>query len=238
MDDAWQNTVLLLTSDHGWHLGEQNEWCKTTLFENALHVPFMIRDPRTFAPHGHSGEWTTAFAENVDIYRTLADLAGLADRVESTVQGTSLAPLLRNLQDASAKHAAFSQMARCVTDAITGKEIDIWTTADSCTRTPKDKIGYMGYSVRVSTWRFTMWLEWDGLQLAANWNKVNATELYDHHGDHGTGPTMFDEYEHENVATSHPDVVAKLTALLRERFAPITQIGEQNVQANAQHVLV
>ena len=73
---AWDNTLVLLTSDHGWQLGEHNEWCKTTLFELAVHIPFMIRDPR--APHGHTGERTMAFAENVDIYRTLADLAGLS----------------------------------------------------------------------------------------------------------------------------------------------------------------
>ena len=93
--DAKTRTFCILS----WQLGEHNEWCKTTLFELAVHIPFMIRDPR--APHGNTGERTMAFAENVDIYRTLADLAGLSSEVDASVDGHSLAPLLRASPPAS-----------------------------------------------------------------------------------------------------------------------------------------
>jgi hypothetical protein len=83
--DKPRERVLKSRGDFKSTKGDRFHRCKTTLFELALHIPFMIRDPRPTAPHGHSGEVTAAFAENIDIYRTLAELAGLEDQVESTV---------------------------------------------------------------------------------------------------------------------------------------------------------
>ena len=78
---------MLLTADHGWQLGEHNEWCKQTLFDVTLHIPFIIRAPnRRF---GRSGRHTSGMAELVDLYRTLADLAGLPPPAAG-VDGTSL----------------------------------------------------------------------------------------------------------------------------------------------------
>ena len=182
----------------------------------------MIRDPRPSAPYGHSGETTAAFAENIDIYRTLADLSGLEAKVESSVDGVSLAPLLVNpdhTQNPKAKRAAFSQQAHCLIDPHTSLPIDVWTVADSCTMTPRDSLGYMGYSIRTSAWRLTTWLQWDGAELQANWSAINGTELYNHTGDDGIGLSALNDYENENVAQKNPDVVAELMAQLRGHFA-------------------
>jgi iduronate 2-sulfatase len=209
---------------HGWQLGEHNEWCKTTLFELALHIPFMIRDPRASAPYGHSGAVTAAFAENIDIYRTLAELSGLEAKVESSVDGVSLAPLLVNpdhTQNPKAKHAAFSQQAHCLIDPHTNLPIDVWTVADSCTMTPRESLGFMGYSIRTNEWRLTAWLQWDGDALQADWSAINGTELYNHTGDDGLTLSALDDYENDNVAHLNPGVVSSLMAQLRGHFQPL-----------------
>ena len=40
-----KNTVVVLTGDHGWQLGEHGEWCKRTNFEVGVRIPLMIRSP-------------------------------------------------------------------------------------------------------------------------------------------------------------------------------------------------
>lgn len=183
----------------------------------------MIRDPRPTAPYGHSGAVTAAFAENIDIYRTLAELSGLESEVESSVDGVSLAPLLVNpdhTQNAKAKRAAYSQQAHCLIDPHTNLPIDVWTVADSCTMTPRDSLGYMGYSIRTDDWRFTVWLQWDGKKLRADWNSANITELYNHTGDDGLSLSALNDYENENIAEANPDIVRGLMAQLRAHFGP------------------
>ena len=112
-----------------------------------------------------------------------------------------------------AKTTAYSQQAHCLLDAKTNESIDMWTVADSCTMTPREQLQWMGYSVRtggaqLGEWRFTAWVAWDGAALAADWARINATELYSHAGDGGTGPDAFDEFENANVVKEHPEVAA------------------------------
>jgi len=218
------NTVVLLTSDHGWQLGEHGEYCKTTLFDLALHIPMLIRDPSRPASRGAT---SFGFAENLDIYRTLADLAGLPPPPEGApdaVGGSSLAPLLDDPTNAAggARDAAFSQQAHCFRDPHTNATIDVWTVADSCTVTPRDRLDVMGYSVRVECWRMTRWLNWLGAEERADWaGAPNATELYAHCGG-DESQSQFDRYENENLAAdpAHAAVLRALDKRLRERFEP------------------
>ena len=84
------NTVISLFGDHGWHLGEKGMWSKQSLFEVGVHAPLMISAPgiRT------GGQNCAAPVEFVDIYPTLADLAGLP--LPGGLDGKSLAPLMKN----------------------------------------------------------------------------------------------------------------------------------------------
>jgi hypothetical protein len=117
--------------------------CKETVFELALRIPFMIRYPG--AHPAAIGGTTRVFAENIDIFRTLADLAGVPD-VESGVDGVSLAPLLRTPTTSTSemlrtKPAAFGQHAHCLRDPKHDfAPIDPFITADSCTVTPRDQL--------------------------------------------------------------------------------------------------
>ena len=84
------NTVIVLWTDHGWHLGEKNHWRKFTLWERSCRVPIIFAGPGVEA----KGEFCDRTAELLDIYPTLSDLAGLPAREE--LDGESLRPLLEN----------------------------------------------------------------------------------------------------------------------------------------------
>ncbi len=98
------NTIVLFTSDHGYHMGEHGHWQKTTLFENAARVPLIIAGPGTKA----AGKSTTMPAEMVDFYPTLAELCGLT--APEYVSGVSLAPVLSD-PSATPRQAALTQYA-------------------------------------------------------------------------------------------------------------------------------
>jgi len=84
------NTIVVFTSDHGYHMGEHGHYLKTTLFENGDRMPLIISVPGM----KQAGEVTHSPAEMVDFYPTLSDLAGLP-RPEH-LSGVSLAPTLAN----------------------------------------------------------------------------------------------------------------------------------------------
>lgn len=85
-----ENTIVVFTSDHGYHMGEHGYYQKTTLFENAARVPLIISGPGVEA----AGQSTQALAEMVDFYPTLAGLCGLS--APDHLSGVSLAPVLKD----------------------------------------------------------------------------------------------------------------------------------------------
>jgi arylsulfatase A-like enzyme len=99
------NTIVVLWGDHGYHLGEQNLWGKTTNFELDTRVPLIVRVPGR-AGNGSSSQ---ALVELVDLYPTLADLCDLP--VSPILEGSSLSPLL-DVPSRQWKSAAFSQYTR------------------------------------------------------------------------------------------------------------------------------
>lgn len=83
-----KNTIVVLWSDHGWHLGEKKHWHKSTLWEEATRVPFIISAP------GLSPGLCDHPVSLLDIYPTLIDLAGLSEL--DSHDGVSLKPLLQD----------------------------------------------------------------------------------------------------------------------------------------------
>lgn len=86
-----ENTVVVFSSDHGYHMGEHGHYQKNTLFEDADRVPLILRTPGMNQP----GASTESFAEMIDFYKTLTELAGLSP-VPEYVQGKSLVPVLND----------------------------------------------------------------------------------------------------------------------------------------------
>jgi iduronate 2-sulfatase len=105
------NTVVLFTSDHGYHMGEHGHWQKTTLFENAARVPLIIAGPGVT----EKGKACTTPVEMVDFYPTLTELCGL--EIPKFVSGVSLVPAVRDVSSplrdkrGNVRNSAFTQYA-------------------------------------------------------------------------------------------------------------------------------
>lgn len=81
-----EDTIVVFTADHGYHLGEHDFWQKLSLHEESARIPLIISGP------GIKAAESDALSQQIDIYPTLAELCGLA--VPKHVQGKSLAKVL------------------------------------------------------------------------------------------------------------------------------------------------
>lgn len=164
------NTVVVVWSDHGYHLGEhQGIWQKRTLFEESARSPLIIYAPdrilsrlpavvrrtgnddvsiqRVTVGRAASGNGRACqrIVEFVDIYPTIAELCGIVP--PETIAGRSLVPLLRE-PEALWNGAALTQILR-----------------------PGAAEPVMGRSIRTDRWRYTEWNEGEsGQELYDHWN--------------------------------------------------------------------
>jgi uncharacterized sulfatase len=101
----WDNTIVILIGDHGYHLGEHRWWNKVTVYELGARSPMIAWVPDAAG----MGKRTDAIVEFVDLYPTLIDYAGL--EAPHALAGRSLRSVLDNPADPG-KEAAFSQVNR------------------------------------------------------------------------------------------------------------------------------
>ncbi|QHI69088.1 sulfatase [Tichowtungia aerotolerans] len=132
------NTIIVLWGDHGFHLGDHNEWGKHTNLEQATRVPFIIS-----APGYLPGQVSTAPVGLLDIFPTLCELSGIPEPVQPPnsvdpndrpLSGRSLVPIL---QDASA-HVQTGIMNHYGS-------------------------GTYGYAYRTDRYRYTEWIDSSGV---------------------------------------------------------------------------
>lgn len=128
----WDSTIVVLFSDHGYHLGDHNGlWAKLTTFEQAARVPLLIA-----APGMTAGKASSRIVELIDVYPTLAELAGL--KGPARLEGESLASPLKQVD------AKWDRPAQTMAHhEFKGKEVQ-------------------GKSVRSDRWRY---VEWGGGEL-------------------------------------------------------------------------
>jgi len=96
-----KNTIVVFTSDHGYHLSEHGHWQKQTLFDNATRVPLIFSGPGI-----ERGKRTNSPVEMIDIYPTLMELTGI-DTPDHVV-GKSLTPIFKN-NSATIRNSALTQ---------------------------------------------------------------------------------------------------------------------------------
>ncbi|MBL7224346.1 MAG: sulfatase [Candidatus Brocadiae bacterium] len=147
------NTIILLTSDHGYNLGQKDYLFKNSLWEESGRVPLMIRAPGV-ARAGAAVEHPVSL---IDIYPTLADLCGLHGDTRKNAKGApldghSLKPFLLDPQNGKWDGP------------------DAALTVIKADKRPSEKIHQHHYAIRTRRWRYVLY------------NNGNE-ELYDHDKD-------------------------------------------------------
>ncbi len=150
-----ESTVIVFTSDHGYHTGEHGLWQKQSLFEESARVPLLIVAPGV-APQNAVAKSPVS---HLDLYPTLAELCGV--KAPANLQGQSLVPLLRDPSVAGRGWA--------LTQVVRGGNFNRQGAAPAIADKGKR---FFGYSLRTPRWRYTEWGEGE-----------QGRELYDHDAD-------------------------------------------------------
>jgi len=161
------NTIVVFTSDHGYHLGEHGLWQKQSLFEESSRVPLLMAGPGIT-----KGGVAKAPVGLIDLYPTLADLCGV--KAPENLQGQSLAGILKDTTQTGrgwvlsqvVRGGGFKRAGASAAKGDNGKRI-------------------FGYSLRTPRYRYT---EWD--------EGKEGRELYDHDTDPKELTNLADKPEH------------------------------------------
>jgi iduronate 2-sulfatase len=147
------NTIIVFTSDHGYHTGEHGLWQKMSLFEESSRVPMLIVAPGVAAKGGVA----KSPVSHIDLFPTLTELCGV--KAPSNIQGQSLVPMLKD-PSVVGRGWAITQVTRGAVGPRAAQNPNA-----------KDK-SFFGYSLRTPRWRYTEWDEGN-----------QGRELYDHDKD-------------------------------------------------------
>lgn len=158
------NTVIVFTSDHGYHMGEHGLWQKMSLFEESSRVPMLIVAPGVT----NKGGVAATPVSQVDLFPTLAELCDIT--APASLQGQSLVPILRDTTQAG-RGWALTQVSRGNPGGGQRQNNKSAAADSSKNQTPADG-RFFGYSLRTPRWRYT---EWDEAR--------KGQELYDHESD-------------------------------------------------------
>ena len=90
--DAYEDTMIVFTSDHGENLGDHWAFAKYTYYEQTFHIPLIIRDPSA-AADASRGTIVEAFTESIDIMPTILDEISM--EIPDQCDGRSLLPFCR-----------------------------------------------------------------------------------------------------------------------------------------------
>ncbi|HRX82268.1 MAG TPA: sulfatase-like hydrolase/transferase, partial [Pirellulaceae bacterium] len=99
---ASENTVVVLWSDHGWHLGEKEHWGKWTGWERSTRVPLIVVPPKNRAEQFVKNISCDQPVGLIDLYPTLIEMCEIAS--PDVLDGHSLVPLLREPEAANSEH--------------------------------------------------------------------------------------------------------------------------------------
>ena len=184
------DTVVVLWSDHGFHLGERGLWCKNSCYDLDTRVPLLIRKPSQ-----RVGQRTDSLVELIDLYPTLLELCDLPS-VEpipgQRLQGKSLSPILQN-PNVGVRPAALSQIMRPAYSKKT------------------DRVA-MGYSLRTADFRYIQWRGWTASMEKPSANNLLAEEIYGVRNDPGEMMNLAGIPEHEKTREGFRKMLEKRLA--------------------------
>ena len=141
-----KNTIVVFTSDHGYHLGEKGHWQKQSLYDRATRVPLIISGPGILS----NKRIKNSPVELVDLYKTLMDLTGIS--TPEFVQGHSL----KNILTSNSKPIRKSALS----------ELRIYLDGSLA----------QGYSIKTDRYRLTRWLHKDERYLELYDHKYDFNE--------------------------------------------------------------
>ncbi len=127
-----EDSIIIFTSDHGFHLGQHELWQKGDLFEGSLHLPLIIKVPGM----KRKGEAAKGVVELLDLYPTILEMARI--KIPRQSQGKSLLPLL------SDPHAEIRKASFSMALGRAGRVHREWAWRH-----------IMGYSIRTGRYRYT-----------------------------------------------------------------------------------
>jgi arylsulfatase A-like enzyme len=89
-NNLWEDTMLIVNTDHGYLLGEKGWWSKTVMpvYNEIAHIPFFCWDPRS----GKKNERRSSLIQTIDIAPTLLDFFGI--EIPPSMEGHPLSPVL------------------------------------------------------------------------------------------------------------------------------------------------
>ena len=141
-----KNTIVVFTSDHGYHLGEKGHWQKQSLYDRATRVPLIISGPGILS----NKRIKNSPVELVDLYKTLMDLTGIS--TPEFVQGHSL----KNILTSNSKPIRKSALS----------ELRVYSDGSLA----------QGYSIKTNRYRFTRCLHKDERYLELYDHKYDFNE--------------------------------------------------------------
>jgi arylsulfatase A-like enzyme len=94
--NLWEDTAVIVTTDHGHYLGEDDVWGKpgTWIRETLSHIPLMVHWPAASLAGSGAPVSVSALTTGVDIHATIADVFDVSDQVTHRTHGKSLVPIL------------------------------------------------------------------------------------------------------------------------------------------------
>ncbi|GFY72761.1 iduronate 2-sulfatase [Trichonephila inaurata madagascariensis] len=222
------HTTIVLLGDHGWSLGEHQEWSKYSNFEVSVNVPLVVyvpelmeekrvpfhydnvlnfihkrnqsSEPQTWRSPYKPKYQTTELVELVDLFPTLAEIVDIA-----------VPPLCRVYKTIFCSEGL--SFYPLIEHLVTDPWVDFsWKTAafsqyprptpapSNISDQPALKdIKYMGYSIRTVRFRYTEWVRFDKDNFKPDWPVIISRELYDHKYDPNEMNNVCDSDEYANM---------------------------------------
>jgi len=195
-----ENTIVVLTSDHGYHLGEHGLWQKQSLFEESARVPLLIA-----GPGAKKGGVANSPVGLIDLYPTLTELCGV--KAPENLQGQSLVPMLKDptvkgrgwVLSEVVRGGGFKRMGASAAKGDDGKRL-------------------FGYALRTDRYRYT------------EWDEGNAgKELYDHESDPKELTNLADKPEQAEVQAKLAEQLHGIVKTTYPANGKIPEIPQGNV---------